>query len=142
MNEASPDCCSSTVKTQPKKLPCPSHGGACGEVALTTLIQHIKTPWELEDKERRYFFCDDAACDVVYFAEDGWQAGQGDVRTLVGQKDTTDAATLCYCFGVTRGEVLADPTLKDYVIRQTKAKTCACSTQNPSGLCCLKNFPK
>ncbi|PCI37668.1 MAG: hypothetical protein COB46_13150 [Rhodospirillaceae bacterium] len=142
MTEDSHSCCSSTPKTQPKKLPCPSHGGNCNEVALSTLNQHIKQPWELGFHDRRYFFCDDAACDVVYFADDGWQAGQGDVRTPVGQKDATGAATLCYCFGVTRRDVLADPAIKKYVMDQTKNKACACSTQNPSGLCCLKNFPK
>lgn len=142
MTEIAHACCSTKSKTKPKKLPCPHHGGACGEVSLTTLNQHLKHPWHHENKDRRYFFCDDADCDVVYFADDGWQAGQGEVRTLVGQKDTSAAATLCYCFGVTRGDVLADPSIKDYVMSQTKAKTCACSSQNPSGLCCLKNFPK
>ena len=36
----------------------------------------------------------------------------------------------------------ANKEIKDFVIKSTKEKTCACTTRNPSGKCCLKDFPK
>jgi len=48
---------------------------------------------------------------------------------------------VCYCFGVSRSDFRNDPATKDYVIAQTKAGLCSCDTSNPSGRCCLKDFP-
>ena len=35
-----------------------------------------------------------------------------------------------------------DLMARAYIIRQTKRRTCACDVRNPSGQCCLKNFPR
>ncbi|MEG3618705.1 hypothetical protein V5T82_09580 [Magnetovibrio sp. PR-2] len=138
------NCCGSAQPkaTHPKKQSCPQHGQDCGEVSQKTVVQHIKHPWKLDDQERRFFFCDDPDCAVVYFTDDGLTFDQHDVRTRVGAKDKTDQATLCYCFGVTKDDVKNEPSIKDFVTSQTKQHLCACETRNPSGLCCLKNFPK
>ena len=48
---------------------------------------------------------------------------------------------LCYCFGVSRADFDRNPGTKDFVTAQTKAGLCACETSNPSGRCCLKDFP-
>ncbi len=49
---------------------------------------------------------------------------------------------LCYCFGITKQDYKNDPSLRNYVIEQTRLGNCSCSTENPSGQCCLKDFPK
>jgi hypothetical protein len=136
-------CCTKTSEQlHPKKIKCPSNGINYGEVSRKTIGQHIKHPWDLDAKERRYFFCDDPDCDIVYFSEDGLTVKQQEIRTPIGVKDKSDEATLCYCFGVTRAEVFNDPSIMNFIITQTKEHLCSCDTRNPSGICCLKNFPR
>lgn len=138
------DCCS-TAKTQStpnNTSPCPNGATPCRAVKCKTVIQHVKRPWDLVDKDRHYFFCEDPDCDIVYFSDDGLIIRHAELRTKVGVKDTSENATLCYCFGVSRGDALKDPSLKNFVKSRTKQSLCSCETRNPSGLCCLKNFPR
>jgi len=37
---------------------------------------------------------------------------------------------------------LADPGIRDFVVAQTRLGLCACDTRNPSGRCCLIDFPR
>lgn len=60
----------------------------------------------------------------------------------VEAQDHEDSLLLCYCFGFTKQDYKDDPSVREYVIEQTRLKNCSCSTQNPSGKCCLKDFPK
>ncbi|MDH5191065.1 MAG: hypothetical protein OEW89_07425 [Gammaproteobacteria bacterium] len=54
---------------------------------------------------------------------------------------------LCYCYDISYGKVLGEieelgySTSRTYVEQQTKSGDCACKTKNPSGKCCLKDFP-
>jgi len=90
----------------------------------------------------RYFFCEDPACDVVYFGDDGSTLSKSRLRTRVGVKEGAGDSLLCYCFGVSYADYRSNPAVKDYVIAQTKAGLCSCDIRNPSGRCCLKDFPK
>lgn len=38
----------------------------------------------------------------------------------VGIKSASDNSLLCYCFGVSRSDVLHNPSIKEYVVEQTK----------------------
>jgi hypothetical protein len=137
------DCCSSSQceTAQTKKRCCPINEIECVEVSVRTITHHIKQPWLWNDRGHRYFFCDDPACDVVYFGADDSLLLKSQLRTGVGIKDNSDNAMLCYCFGVSRTDAIADPSIKDFVIAQTKKGLCSCETSNPSGRCCLKDFP-
>lgn len=137
-------CCSASAceNKQLKKQCCPVNGNECSEVSARTISHHIHDVWHWQPSANRYFFCDDPACDVVYFGDDGSIIFRSQLRTRVGIKDLSNDSLLCYCFGVTKGDFLADPTTKDFLIAQTKAGLCACDTHNPSGRCCLKDFPK
>lgn len=137
------DCCSSSgKKTHPKKGTCPLDGYEYLEIPVSTIIHHIAKPWAWDDQGETYYFCDNPDCDVVYFSVTNQIITRTQLRTDVGQKDLSDSATLCYCFGLTRGEFLLDKGTKAYVVDQTKNKTCACDSRNPSGRCCLKDFPR
>jgi hypothetical protein len=87
-------------------------------------------------------------CDTVYFGEDGSLYRRDDLRQDVGQKSTDRDRTLCYCFDVTESTVLEElertgkSQSKAFVMEQVKQKQCACEIRNPSGKCCLKDFPK
>ena len=135
-----PSCCSSLISSsQPKKTACPVNGKQYRGVAISTIMHHIKQPWSRHVKNQRYYFCEDPNCDVVYFADDNSVINQKDLRTVVGIKENKTHSMVCYCFGVTQSQT-SDKMIKDFVIRKTKQKACACSTLNPSGHCCLKSF--
>ena len=95
-----------------------------------------------DNKDQRYFFCDDPNCDVVYFGEDKSVILKSQLRTKVGLKEATEDALLCYCFGVTKADGLSNPSIKNFVSAETKQGLCSCETSNPSGRCCLKDFPR
>jgi hypothetical protein len=111
-------------------------------VSARTIAHHIHEAWRWQPSAKRYFFCDDPACDVVYFGDDGSTILKPQLRTRVGVKESSNDELLCYCFGVTRGDFLGNPAIKDFVVAQTVARLCSCDTSNPSGRCCIRDFPK
>jgi hypothetical protein len=137
------DCCSSEnfPSRNPNKRCCPVSGEECAEVPAKTIAYHIRDSWKWLAKAEHYFFCADPDCDVVYFGDDGTIFRQSQLRTRIGLKNKADDLLVCYCFGVTRAEALSDSSIRDYVVKQTKNKLCSCDTCNPSGRCCLKDFP-
>ena len=135
------DCCSkSNQKT--KRHTCPENNKEYGKVPFKTILHHLKTPWNLTPKEQTYSFCSDPGCDVVYFGEDSSIIHKNQLRTKVGIKETSDDALICYCFDVSRATAQANEEAKAFVVEQTKKPLCSCTTRNPSGKCCLKDFPK
>ena len=137
------DCCSSSCSTEkPRRLACPSNGREYVAVDAKTIIHHLKNPWNIDLGDQAYFFCNDPDCEVVYFGEDGKQFVQDDLRTVVGLKSKQDDKTICYCFGVTLDDYKKSESIRSYVTQQTKDSICACDIRNPSGRCCLKDFPK
>ncbi len=140
------DCCSSSSchsQSTLKKHHCPDCGTRCSQVSQTTILHHIKHAWNWQEKEQAYYFCGTPSCDVVYFGRDNSRVTQSEqLRTEVGVKTQSEQSVICYCFGVTYGDVKIQPDIKDFVIEKTKDHSCACETHNPSGKCCLKDFPK
>lgn len=137
------DCCAvpKGQASNPRKHCCPRNGREYAEVSARTVALHIQRPWTWASQGRRYFFCEDLDCEVAYFADDDSVILKSELRTSVGLKEQTDDALICYCFGVTRGEARTVPDAKAYVVAQTRQGFCACDTTNPSGRCCLKDFP-
>lgn len=136
------DCCSpsnDSVK-QPRQYMCPVNGKVYKSVSATTILHHIEKPWNWSAKEQGYYFCDDPDCDVVYFGEDGSIITKNSLRTDVGIKENEADSMVCYCFGVSKA-ASTNPSIKEFVVTKTKEQLCECSTRNPSGRCCLKDFP-
>lgn len=133
------DGCGSSV--HPHKHCCPANGLEYAEVPTRTIRHHLRDGWCWDDGGRRFFFCDDPACDVVYFSDDGAVILKAQLRTVVGVKETAADALLCYCFGVNRVAALNLPEARQFVLAQTRLGQCSCKTSNPSGRCCLKDFP-
>jgi len=139
------DCCtnkipSSDASTAPKKFPCPINGQSYSSVALKTIYQHLKKPWQVNLSAQDYYFCEDPNCEVIYYGLDGSIIRQNELRTQVGIKEQSNQAVLCYCFDVSRQDYKQDPSIKEFVVQKTKSKNCACDIRNPSVKCCLKNF--
>ena len=64
------------------------------------------------------------------------------LSTVVGCKQQSGSAMLCYSYGVTRADTQAVPQIRAFVVEQTPQQLCACETRNPSGRCCLADFPR
>jgi hypothetical protein len=135
-------CCSSSNTSQgyPKHYKCPVNGKQYNSVSSTTILHHIKEPWNWSPSKQGYYFCDDPECDVVYFSQDDSIITKSSLRTKVGIKEKTKTSLICYCFGVEKNNA-TNKKIKDFVVKNTKEQTCACKTRNPSGRCCLKDFP-
>ena len=110
-------------------------------MSARTIAHHIVGAWERVLTADRYFFCDDPQCDVVYFGDDDSTILNSQLRTRVGVKDDASDGLLCYCYGVRKNDFKRNPATKAFVVAQTKAGLCSCETRNPSGRCCLKDFP-
>ena len=131
-----------TSSKAPGKYRCPVNGQEYSRVKIKTVLHHVKQPWELLLPEQGYYFCDDADCDVVYFGQDGSIFGTNQVRTNVWQKTSEPDSEICYCFGVNKQQAINNPEIKCFVEAQTREGHCACESRNPSGRCCLKDFPR
>lgn len=144
------DCCNNQEADKkncdgisiPRKLNCPVNDQLYLAVDKKTILQHIKSPWNKALNEDKYYFCDDAECDVVYFGLNGSLIYKSELRTVIGKKEQDEEALVCYCFGVSKSLAAENPDIKNYVTQQTKERMCACDIRNPSGKCCLKDFPK
>lgn len=138
------NCCATEKETTqpPKRYACPNNGKQYPEVPYATVLHHVREPWKKVPKQQTYYYCDDPDCDVVYFGLDNSTILKHQLRTKVGIKETSDDALICYCFDVSKAHARTDNHAKAFVIAQTKGSTCDCATRNPSGRCCLKDFPK
>jgi hypothetical protein len=138
------DCCTVSAGNalHSGKHRCPLDGTECSEVSRRTILHHIKDSWQWPGTATNYYFCDAPGCDVVYFGNDGSIITKSQLRTLVGAKEASSDAYLCYCFGVTKADLARNQGIRDYVVAQTRLGQCACDTANPSGRCCLKDFPR
>lgn len=123
------------------KQPCPLCGQASLTVPLKTMLHHIKHPWLHRLTDQTYYYCATPNCEVVYFAQDRTIVNKSDIRRLVGIKEQNDDALICFCFGVSKAQAASDKSIKLFVIQQTRNAMCSCDTANPSGRCCLKDFP-
>lgn len=138
------DCCSreDVSRQQSRTHCCPVNGKSYNRVKRKTLIHHLTQPWLNDVTEQNYYFCTDPSCDVVYFGEDDTTVKTSQLRTTVWQKTKDNNAAICYCFGVTKALALLDKSIKPFITEQTKKSLCSCETSNPSGRCCLKDFPE
>jgi hypothetical protein len=137
------ECCSeqNSSRSFPKKHRCPANGQTYDSVGTKTLLHHIKTPWLVDLKQQGYYFCTDPQCRVVYFGQDDSMFQTSDIKNRIGQKEIKQDRPICYCFDVSQLNAEKDASIKSFVINKTKAALCSCETSNPSGKCCLKDFP-
>jgi len=129
------------------KHPCPRCNQNGTVVPTSTIYHHLKQPWKWQAQELTYYFCGNSECELVYFSEDKDELKQdvieqSQLRINVGIKTQADNDLIFYCYGVSLAEARQEASIKDFVVNMTKQSSCACETRNPSGRCCLKDFPK
>ncbi len=139
------DCCEpfkNQAISSSRKLACPASGQLCTLVSSKTISHHLKQSWNWRSKDQAYYFCTDSECDIVYFGEDKSVIERSLLRTVVGIKSEFEEDLICYCYGVSLLDMKKDPSIRSFITKKTKNSECACDTRNPSGRCCLKDFPK
>jgi hypothetical protein len=138
------DCCESKTSDHvpPKRLRCPLNGKEYGSVSFKTILHHLSEPWSNSLIEQGYYFCSDTDCEVVYFGQDETLIEKSALRTDVGVKEVYPERLVCYCFGVSYRVAKDNNFVVDFVKEKTKQSLCSCETSNPSGRCCLKDFPR
>ena len=136
------------MNTPSNKRCCPHNGLSYSAVSIETVRHHLKKPLADTLTGQHYFFCDSPDCDVVYFGDDDSVLLNTDMQTPVGQKHRAADNILCYCYGISYGQVHREisehgkSSSREFVTEKTKSGTCQCRMLNPSGKCCLKDFPE
>ncbi|VAX00523.1 hypothetical protein MNBD_GAMMA21-128 [hydrothermal vent metagenome] len=142
------DCCNvdseanQNVRSKTVNSICPVCGQRSKSVSLKTVLHHVKQVWASKLSDQQYYFCHTPECNVVYFAAATSIITKSEIRSLIGSQEQSADALVCFCFGVSKAEAANNKDIKAFVITQTKASLCSCATANPSGRCCLKDFPK
>jgi len=137
--------CCTTSNSPPPRAACPANGQFYPQVGLRTVLHHVAKPWQRELTSQAYYFCDDPDCEVVYFGDDQQLIRQDALRLTVGQKSRSPDRQICYCFDIRLTDLLSENNtlkLKSFVTGKTRSSTCDCEIRNPSGRCCLKDFPR
>ena len=137
------DCCCAGPGQSEPSVACRSCGTP-GRLVESLTVKALLTDAALARYEHAaYRFCPDAACAIVYFAENGTAFATDDVRERVWQKDPPGRRTLCYCFGENEADIADEiertgcSTAVQRVRTHIAAKRCACEVRNPRGTCCL-----
>ena len=139
------NCCS----IQPKgKVECPE----CNEKAKGVLAKTLKHLLLDSSKENiscfdGFYYCKTSSCRVIYFKDTNILT-QDDISVVVGLKDSTKPATVCYCFDWTKEKIIEElrENGETVALEDIKSKMqnpgCACEILNPSGGCCLGDVTK
>ena len=123
---------------------CPVSGTRSKQVNLLTLkslVRHLKFGMPAA----QYYFCAAPDCDAVYFPStpDAPTFSRDDLLVRVGAKEAGEEATICYCFGISRGQIREEVeaagrcSATEKIKAEIQAGRCACEVKNPSGKCCL-----
>lgn len=142
-------CCKApSASKYEKKMGCPQCDVKQNLTSYQTLLHHLRNPYTKNLKEDvAYYFCSNSNCNIVYFDTEDNVFLRDDLRQKVGQKTISTSRQICYCFDVTYDQITNElaqngkSKTKEFVIEQTKIKNCACDIRNPSGKCCLADFP-
>lgn len=86
-------------------------------------------------------FCATSDCPVVYFGTEEAFVRE-DVVVPVFQKEPPGDRPVCYCFGISEGDLQRETgtaSAGDRITALVNAGRCACEVKNPQGSCCLGN---
>lgn len=129
-----------------KILNCPSCDEKGKHVQLITVKSHLLPKLiNLVSEKKDYYFCYSAECDVVYFNEEEKIFTKFDLKERVTQKFNDPDVKTCFCFNVTKGEIVnelkttGDCKVLNLIKAKMKDPGCFCEISNPQGSCCLAN---
>ena len=97
-----------------------------------------------KDSNTKWNICINPVCDSSYFSnKDLFRTS--DLKKPLFFKDSSDDVPICYCSGLTRGEIREAvqngcKTIRDVQKYTKKSVTGHCETRNPLGKCCRNVF--
>lgn len=117
---------------------CGESGRKVGTVTVDAQVEQKGNPSLASVKEWR--FCRTAVCSAAYFSVDNAQVIPfSQLKSLPFPKSLDPDRRVCFCFGHTVADVLANPALKSAIVQACRAGQDDCQRLNPEGLCCLGN---
>lgn len=138
-----------TKENSPKvlnKLSCPKCGIKGAKVEHITVQNLLLDKFKSQiDNESFYTFCKNPSCDVVYYPCEGVIFYKNNLKEKVTLKDDELDVKTCYCFNVTKGDIVdevkrtGDCKVLEIIKAKMKDHGCFCETSNPQGSCCLAN---
>ncbi|MDH3355727.1 MAG: hypothetical protein OEL79_10995 [Chromatiales bacterium] len=143
-------CCSSTNTDRETCSPsaCPVCKQPGQPIDSITPRHTLRTQFRSDLHERsEYFFCENPQCDCVYFNSiDAQHFITEQLINRVTCKDPSKETPLCYCFKITKGDVINEHQISgnSSVLKQIEEKMaerpCFCNKSNPRGLCCIEEI--
>lgn len=134
--------CCAVKGNSPEKNLCPVCQIKGKPVPMETLYHQVSFPNNMNIPNATFYFCAAPECTVGYFTASGIIIQKNQLR----EKEHIRSGWLCYCFDISQQDYHAAldtntaEAIKQFVIAQTKTGSCACTTRNPSGQCCLADF--
>jgi hypothetical protein len=129
-----------------KPFNCPECGHSGQLLGSITPKHTLKQQYRDEiDDSLSYYFCDRANCKVVYFSQSAQLFTVDSLINLVTQKSASNETPLCYCYKITKGDVLqqiadyGQTDVLDHIKQQMEQIPCFCHKSNPQGVCCLQS---
>lgn len=116
---------------------CPRCGRPGVRVGPVT-VEALVPPEARADLGSDVAFCPTPSCEVGYFDALGRVVPASAIQGLGHPKRTDDAAIVCYCFGVTRGEVT--PARLTEVRTRIDRGEARCERANPTGRRCTPDL--
>ncbi|MHA1992581.1 MAG: (2Fe-2S)-binding protein [Candidatus Hodarchaeales archaeon] len=113
-------------------------------VLTNTLRGHVfEKYWDIIN-DKKYFFCPNKDCNIVYFNNtDHYYFSTTDVKTKVSHKIGEEPRPICYCLNVLEHKIIDEIVVKqcctslEDIKKYTGARTGKlCHITNPSGRCC------
>ena len=124
---------------------CPS----CGQPGIRVKEDAVKNnivnfKRKHKDSRTKWNICINPGCDSSYFSGKVLFT-KSDLRKPLFFKDSSDDVLICYCAGLTRGEIKEAvkngcKTIKEVQKYTKKNNTGHCETRNPLGKCCRNVF--
>jgi hypothetical protein len=118
---------------------CDVQGQSVSRVTIDAILRSERARERLQSSSR---YCATPSCEILYYDEKGGFASKLEAATRVGVKETTEPIPACYCFGITRKEILDEAatgssSLVARIASEVRVGRCECEVKNPSGKCCL-----
>ncbi|MEF3191710.1 MAG: hypothetical protein K6347_04045 [Campylobacterales bacterium] len=136
------------LRQAPTVVLCPQCGSVTKKTKSETLkAQVFKEHLSQIDLERDWYFCPGERCDVVYCSP-GFSrlVRTNEIKSRVTLKDEHPTTPLCYCFTITKADVLAEAQVAGGTrvfarIQEHRArKNSFCAKANPKGHCCTEDI--
>ena len=121
---------------------CDTRGIKVKSITINSILREEKL--NLVENDDNFYFCKNPDCEIVYFNnKKNLYFNKKDVKVRVGLKEKNPPIPVCYCFNITKEQIISELTEKgnsksiQYVKNMIKMGKCSCEVKNPTGRCCL-----